>query len=161
VTAGNRDGGQAQTDILVRGHVREWLEGMGGGAFYSLLFCTVLAQQLGWGDDARTLRNAVAADLDRRRDELPLTALPAFNLLAPAADDEGDYASSERWAERALTMLSAFETRRQTISEPVKPAGLRQIADQWFAAFLQLGRSRAARGDTAGAREAFVRARQV
>jgi tetratricopeptide (TPR) repeat protein len=107
------------------------------------------------------LRAALAADLERRGQSLPLNAIAVFNGLATGADWAGDYVASERWARRALAGWTEFERCRQLSTEPVSPAGLRQMAQQYISSWTQIGRARAGIGDLNAAREAYGRARRA
>jgi tetratricopeptide (TPR) repeat protein len=124
-------------------------------------FCVELAEDLGWRHEANALRDALAADLQRRGSILPVTAIVAFNNLAIGALWAGDHLESERWALRALNMCAEFERRRRISVEPVSPAGMRQMTQQWITSWIQIGRARGERKDIKGAREAFARARQA
>ena len=107
------------------------------------------------------LRDALAADLQRRGSILPLNAIVVFNNLATGSDGAGDYLESERWARRALDIWTEFERRRRVSVEPVSPAGMRQMTQQWISTWIQIGRARAGQGDIKGARDAFARARRA
>ena len=161
VTANAAAAGQAEADRRAQVRIRQWLEELGNGPLGSVLFCIALADERGWRAEANALRAAVAADLQRRGRTLPLNAIVAFNNLAGGAEQAGDYRSMGHWAGRALAMCTEFERRRQIETEPVSPAGMRDMENQWITSYIQLGRSRAGSGDTTGAREAFARARRA
>ena len=155
------DADQAEADKRARARIRSWLEELGGGPLTSLHFCVALADDLGWRTEANALRTALAVYLDRRGQSLPLNVIVAFNGLATGADWAGDYVASERWARRALDMWAEFERRRQVSIEPVSPAGMRRMTQQYISSWTQIGRVRAGRGDLNAAREAYARARQA
>jgi tetratricopeptide (TPR) repeat protein len=151
---------KAEADARARARIRRWLEELGSGPLESANFCIELADQAGWRTEANALRAALAADLEGR-ETLPVNAIVVFNGLAAAADQVGDYAAQERWAGRALSMWAEFERRRRISVEPVGTAGMRGMTRQEITAWIQIGRARAGRGETRGAREAFARARQA
>lgn len=155
------DADQAEADKRARARIRSWLEELGGGPLASVHFGVALADDLGWRTEANALRAALAVDLERHGQSLPLTAIVAFNGLATGADWAGDYLASERWARRALAMWAEFERRRKVSIEPVSPAGMRQITQQWTTSWTQIGRARAGRGELEAAREAYARARRA
>lgn len=155
------DADKTEADKRARARIRTWLEQLGGGPLASVHFCVALADDLGWRTEANALRVALAIDLERRGHSLPLNAIVAFNGLATGADLAGDYLASERWASRALAMWAEFERRSQVSIEPVSPAGLREMTQQYISSWTQIGRARAGRGDLNAAREANARARQA
>lgn len=156
--AGERAPGQAEADSRARARIAHWLESLGGGPLTALLFCTELADQLGWRAEANLLRAALRSGLEGRT-TLPINAIVAFNLLASGADEAGDYRACEYWARRVLAMWAQFERLRQGV--PVGPTGMREMTGQYITGLVQLGRARAGLGDATGAREALERARQA
>jgi tetratricopeptide (TPR) repeat protein len=155
------DTDRAEADKRAAARIRAWLEQLGGGPLSSAYFCVALADNLGWRTEADAMRAALAADLERRGQILPLNAIAVFNGLATGADWAGDYAASERWARRALGGWAEFERRRQVSTEPVSPAGLRDMTKQFISSWTQIGRARAGVGDLSAARDAYARARQA
>jgi tetratricopeptide (TPR) repeat protein len=156
-----RDMNQSEVDARATARIRQWLSELGGGPLAAVHFCVELAEDLGWRKEANALRDALAADLQRRGSSLPLTAIVVFNNLASGAAWTGDYLKSERWALRALNMWAEFERRRRISVEPVSPAGMRQMTQQCISSWIQIGRARGGRGDIKGARQAFARARRA
>lgn len=152
---------QLEADARAGARIRQWLIELGSGPLAAVLFCVELADDLGWRQEANALRDALAADLQRRGSTLPLNAILAFNILATGADLAGDDLQSERWALRALDMWAEFERRRRILLDPVSPSGMRQMTQQWISSWIQIGRARGGRGDIKGAREAFARARRA
>ena len=149
---------RAEADKRARTRIRTWLEKLRMGPLGSAYFCLALAGDLGWRTEIDALRAALEADLERRGQNLPLNAIAVFNGLATAADWAGDYVASERWARRALAMWAEFERRRQLSTEPVSPAGIREMTQQYIDSWTRIGGARATAGTSRRPRRICTRA---
>jgi len=157
-----------QADAKARARVRRWFDDLNAGnalasALSSALFCVSLMNGLGRRGDADALRAAIADELDRAqaRGSVPLTALLAYNTLALAANDAGDYIAGERWSRRALGLWAAAQDKARTLTEPISPAGMRQLNRQFIVMCLAMSRALGGQAKFDEAREALEKGKRA
>jgi tetratricopeptide (TPR) repeat protein len=152
VPSENDQHAQREAEDRARDRIRRFFDEPYVGPLSSAAFCASLLSRLGQREAAISVRNALAAEVERWGDRFPKTAAGVLRTIATGRMAEGDAEGAERWTRMEI---SFWEAVKRYLPAGTPPDTLAQWQRNMAAALMNLSVVRRASGKFDDARAAL------